>query len=615
MKYNIISLLLLASLAAVTLASRPLVFPKAKELAKRYGMDKMTPAHYARRNQGTAWRKINILFDLTKLNQQNPSMKKFYAKIFEITYEWYQDALWVRDDRSKIPAFVKKHIKTGEIDGFSTNDFAGYDLLVNVKMIKDDGGTLAQAGPMLRHPDSQRPITGITEITWFGDKNFKSANDGIHMAVGTIVHEFAHVIAFIEWETYQKRYFKYQPSGKLYYFNGPKVVQAMAHYYGCSTDEASMGMPVETFGRREPGAHWDESFVDDELMSPVGGEEPEKLSPMSMALFEDSGWYKSNYGMIENYTFRKGAGCGAAKPSKGCPKPSVCRADDSDFVTKDFKGIGYCDEDSKGCPVEVKYANRNSNLAKGWERSYTTFGATYGNNSTIAEGVFNKFEGRSVAEETQVSVLTRCNNGGKSYTLTFKGFKLKRGRHSGDVDVTCSSKGKQTFNNDDQFPSHVKCNDPKTFCESAFGANGASGDGSSGGCDASCVKNGRCHPNNVSQARNLSEMFMLALGTDEYRRELGTMPMPRPDRRPTPKKAPSTKRGLGTMPMPRPDRRPTPKKAPVSVNRKLSWMTNAFGADTEPARQNQAVKGDWKCWCYSDGQERDVCPSIANELK
>ena len=608
---------LLSLLIQLTLASTPLVFPKAVELAKIYGMSKMTKSHYARRNQGTQWRKINIKFDLTKLNQQAPSRRVFYAKIFKIVKEWYRDALWVRDDQSKIPAFVKRSINRGEIDPFSDTNFKGYDLIVDVKMIPTDGGTLAQAGPMLRHPDSQRAITGIMEITRFGDKNFKSANDGVNIAIGTIIHEFAHVIAFIQWEVYQKRYFKYNSRAKLWYFNGPKVVSAMAKYYGCTTTKAARGMPVETFGPRDPGAHWDEAFVQDELMSPVGGDEPEKLSQMSMALFEDSGWYKSNYRMVENYTTKKGTGCKAVKPSARCPTPQACVPNSEGFITRDFKGIGYCDKDNKNCPIEFKYGNRNANSASGWEASYKKFGAAYGNNSTIANGEFYYSTRTQVQTETQVSVITKCNANHKSYTLTFQGFKKSGNSYRGNVTVTCSRKGKKNFNENGEYTSHVECNDPDSFCQAAFGSNGG---GASGGCHSSCNKNGRCHPGNVTEARELKDLLMTYESKENQMRRMGTMKMPTPEKRPNPKKQPQK-----------------------GSKRILQWDDWGFddwgnddsGNDDEPADDTPATDngdsesssddssddtgnsgnetGSWKCWCYSDGEESEKCPNLSED--
>jgi len=270
------------------------------------------------------------------------------------------------------------------------------------------------------------------------------------------------------------------------------------------------------------------------------------------------------------------------------------------------------------------------------EKSYLKYGATYGNDSTVAEGIFYRFTGRNVGEETQVSVVTKCNSGGASYTLTFKNFKLSRGKHSGNVEVTCSAKGKKQFNSDDQYTSHVICNEPKNFCQRAFGANG--GEKSGGGCHESCVKNGRCHPNNITQARNLKEMLIMSLGIDGYRRELGTMAVPHPDRRPTPKKAPTTRR-LGWMddfmndddwegddswgddswntPSKNNGGNTKPAKKPENTKPATKPEDTTTPA-TKPSREDQAeetASGDWKCWCYSDGQERTVCPSIANELK
>merc|ERR1712086_750981 len=79
-----------------------------------------------------------------------------------------------------------------------------YDLLIRVFLCPNKGNALAYAGPFLRHPTSQRPVTGTVCILPYGDANFKKAKDSVNRAVGTVVHEFGHVISFISWDRSHK---------------------------------------------------------------------------------------------------------------------------------------------------------------------------------------------------------------------------------------------------------------------------------------------------------------------------------------------------------------------------------------------------------------------------
>jgi len=379
----IINIIILTLIFNLSLSGVPKVFDNIKAIESQQGNLKMTPSHYRRRMQKTAgWRPIKIYFDMTKLNNQNRKQVEFYQKVFSICGEWYGGALYVRDDQSKILPFVNKMVNRGEEEKFASSNLQSYDLLIHVHMARNDGSAMAWAGPRLRHPDSQRPITGETAVTWFGDNTFMEMEDSINRAVGTIIHEFAHVIAFISFDQYQARYTKYDRASKVWYFNGPKTVKAMGNYYGCTAAEVGKGMPIETMSRREPGGHWQEAALNDELMTPVGGEEPEKVSPMTMAMFEDSGWYKSNYRYVENYTYRKGAGCKGLGNKSSCPNPPICKPRTQGFVTSSYKGIGYCEKDMSGCLNEQTYSNRNCMNEVEWERWFKNFGPTYGGNCT-----------------------------------------------------------------------------------------------------------------------------------------------------------------------------------------------------------------------------------------
>merc|ERR1712137_1196113 len=99
-------------------------------------------------------------------------------------------------------------------------------------------------------------------------------------------------------------YTKYDKKLKMFKWTGPKVKNAAAQYYGCKT-KWMKGVGLQTTSPTEVGAHWNESLLNDELLTPVSGAEPEKVSPMTMAFMEDTKWYKANFDLVENYDFKK----------------------------------------------------------------------------------------------------------------------------------------------------------------------------------------------------------------------------------------------------------------------------------------------------------------------
>lgn len=482
-------------------------------------------------------------------------MKTYYSKVFKAVKMWWQEAIWVRDDKPKIAEEIQAYIDQKQIPAFRIKSLKNHDLFINVKMAKNDGRALAYAGPQIRHPDSQRPITGECFITWFGNNNFVKSK-GINLAVSTILHEFGHVIAYISLQRYQKQHMKYLAGAKQWVFQGPKVREMGSKFYGCTKDKF-VGMPVQTYSPSRAGGHWSEAWTDWELMSPVGGVTPEVVSPMTMALLEDTKWYKPNYRMIENYTHRKGRGCDFSHP---CPKTQICKPGTSGFLTKDKKAIGYCGKNSNGCPVERKYSNANCELGGKWKSNLVRYGAAYGNRCTVVEGRFIDMTKMTVVG--MLSVKAQCNGQGTKYQLIFKNHKwnLKTEKYDQDMIVWCNKAGTTKFGNNgyDDYKESVKCHEPKSFCKNFQDHHIGTGSSGVHRCSKTCLRFGRCHPG-LYNAHNGAELkghrALLEL------RRLST-------------------RNLDTQKC----------------------------RDPKTGNDAKCYSGNYKCWCYKDGTEQKICP-------
>lgn len=347
------------------------------------GNTSMTDDHLTRRvqslnNKQMKWRKIKIYFDLTKLNSDlrehwkgnsrvYRAKKAFYKKVFNVTRSWWEQAVWIKDDHRVATKEIKDQIDAGNIDPFhfqKGKGIADYDMLIHAHMTPNDGGTLAWAGPLYRHPDNQRPITGEAAVCYFGDKNFFAGSDRLNRAIGTIVHEFGHALAFIQLQEFHGHYTAWNPKRKTWVWSGPTAVKNYNTYLDCDTATDGHRAPhlnLQMMSRTEAGAHWQEVAFADELMTPFAGQDPETLSPMTLGLIEDTKWYKANYRMTENYhhNFKNNKFC-HQKQLTACPDPPVCAPNTDGFVTSDFKGIGYCERDESNCWKETKYSNRDT---------------------------------------------------------------------------------------------------------------------------------------------------------------------------------------------------------------------------------------------------------------
>lgn len=124
------------------------------------------------------------------------------------------------------------------------------DLFVTaeLKQIDDVGGILAQAGPQAAWSDTSLSAAGIME---FDLADVGNTNDrGLWQAI--VTHEMMHVLGF----------------GTLWEF-GRDLLDDAGQYVG-PAGVAAYGGPVPVEQRNgEPGAHWDEAILDNELMTGI----------------------------------------------------------------------------------------------------------------------------------------------------------------------------------------------------------------------------------------------------------------------------------------------------------------------------------------------------------
>jgi len=365
------------------------------KIEKEQGLNKIrrlnSKAGVETRRLQSPYRKMNIFFDMSSINNDLNSQGAtdrvaFYKRVFDATGNWWEGALQVNDNRSKIWSHIKRYAPNYQRElGFkfdSSHKPESYDLLIRVFWCPSNGNALAYAGPFLRHPTSKRPVTGTVCVLPYGDKNFKTASDSVNRAVGTMIHEFGHVISFISFQRFHSHLLKANNEIGTYMFTGKNVVEKARKYYNCPS---LSGVPLQ-YKDGKVGGHWSEVYLGDELMTPTTGADAEKVSPMTLALCEDTKWYKADYTFAENYNFNKGAGCKVF--GNTCPSPAICKIGSQGFVTSDYKAVGYCSQNGRGCARERKYSNMDCMKGANWGKDALKYGSSYGSNCVLAEGKF-----------------------------------------------------------------------------------------------------------------------------------------------------------------------------------------------------------------------------------
>lgn len=97
--------------------------------------------------------------------------------------------------------------------------------------------------------------------------------------------------------------------GRLYYdLVTPRIRTVARNQFDCQTLRGAR-LENNPTGASCTGAHFDERIFYSELMGPIFSGTTDILSPLTLALLEDSGWYKVYYEGAEVSPFGHGAGC------------------------------------------------------------------------------------------------------------------------------------------------------------------------------------------------------------------------------------------------------------------------------------------------------------------
>jgi hypothetical protein len=120
------------------------------------------------------------------------------------------------------------------------------------------------------------------------------------------------------------------PSDNVWKLRGDRLIQEASKHFGClptldgtETEEQKLiktiqhigGLPLENGGGSgSAGSHFEKLVFADETM--VSDDTVDaKLTVMTLAVAEDTGWYIPNYGVAADYFWGKGEGCGLIKKS------------------------------------------------------------------------------------------------------------------------------------------------------------------------------------------------------------------------------------------------------------------------------------------------------------
>ena len=233
--------------------------------------------------------------------------------------------------------FSRKTINT-------STDVLLFPLIQNQYLLGE--GVLASAVSCLIDDKSYRPVVGLLFLGEDYDFTSENADEYLHML---LIHEISHILMF---DSDLFSYFHTEQVFKNVDMRGelksivitPKVLEKARLHFGCDSLE---GVELESQGGSgSAGSHWESRIMLGDYMVSTDYDET-VISDITLALFEDSGWYKANYYTGGLFRFGKNEGCEFVSQKcieqKITPFPlEFCTRQESEGCTAGYLSKGEC---------------------------------------------------------------------------------------------------------------------------------------------------------------------------------------------------------------------------------------------------------------------------------
>ena len=189
----------------------------------------------------------------------------------------------------------------------------GIDLFIFGRLDDNmDNFTLASAGPRYLEETTGQPLVGVVNINT--KVNYSKINSQEYFQ-SIIIHELTHVLGFLNshFTDYYHNVFSMVDENGINrtYINSSNVLKVAKKYYNCSDIS---GVELEEYGGEGTvGSHWEARILLGDYMNGVIYPAEQVISEFTLALLEDTGYYKANYYTGGLMRYGKGKGCDFVK--------------------------------------------------------------------------------------------------------------------------------------------------------------------------------------------------------------------------------------------------------------------------------------------------------------
>ncbi|KAF0685193.1 Aste57867_22895 [Aphanomyces stellatus] len=268
----------------------------------------------------------------------------------------------------------------------SSQGIANTDFLIHVTARPTSGAVLAWALPC-NIDQFGRPISGQTN---FGPNRLDTSIAARAGQIGTAIHEITHALGF---SSSRFQDFRQPLNGPKWGYdnvvsqtqqNGiyvtkittPLVVKQAKQQFNCQNwPNAGAELENGPTGSSDYSSHWEKRLFHNEYMTATASSNP-VYSAMTLAFFEDTGWYIANYSAAQTLTWGYLEGCSfATSQCSGWSSDYFCsQAGEHCSATRDAKG--YCDINTytSSIPSGFQYFSNN---ALGGQDSYADYCPQY----------------------------------------------------------------------------------------------------------------------------------------------------------------------------------------------------------------------------------------------
>lgn len=269
--------------------------------------------------QNADWESIRIYVDYTnldsKLGQVTQEMINGIKEVMGKAINAYQQILKVK--RFTEPLIIDSCDSQLEISSQVSTTGVEADLVIFPTFdVEADQNVEAYAVACRYDGNNGRPVAGAISFTKLSDF---SKNNAKYNRSLLVLHELNHIIAFNNelFGNFRKEdgsQYQYQEVVKDVTINDkstkiiitPKVIEAAKKHFGCNSLE---GVELEDQGGvGTAGSHWEQRIMHGDFMISESLTE-NVISEISLALFEDSGWYRVNYYTGGLFRYGKNKGC------------------------------------------------------------------------------------------------------------------------------------------------------------------------------------------------------------------------------------------------------------------------------------------------------------------